>query len=1140
MNLPDRYPARLSSTMGFLALLPLLAGCPGGNGSGNGGTTISAGSPKYAELAGAFSRAVVALEVDGQQAADWVPQVTTIAPDEPAGWANLGLFQLRKGRPEEAIVSLNKAQQLAPQNSVILANLGLAETRRGNFVEAIAALRKAIAIDPNDVRAMYALYKAIEQQGGADAGTEGDKLLAAILEKQPGNLAAILERTRLAARRGDQATARAGVAALTERSAAWPAPYRNQLTALGKAVEANIRAAAPEAIRMGNFLKQTVEYRIGLQAIEGSATEVGQLVRQLIKYPPVVSTPAEPDTGLTYTVEPADAEGKGGFVRAVFPTGEGTPIVRAAASAFTTIDFDYDFQTDLVSVGTNGLSLLRGQDGKFVDVTAKMKLPPTVTKKAYSGAWVADIDLDGDPDIVPGAKDGAVILRNNGDGTFKTLRPFPDLTGITGFAWGDLDNDGDPDAVVIDGAGRMRVYSNERNGLFVARPLPGGLENVATVTIADTDRDGRFDIVARKSDGRVVAIREEAEGKAFAVTDLVRTTAAADGSVLVADADNNGGNDLILSDGKGTEVFLSDARGAFPATATATVALATRDVADLNGDGRLDLIGTANGQPTRAVSKGTKEYGYLVVRPRAAEKGKATGDRRINSFGIGGEIAVRSGLVTQKQRIEAPVVHFGLGEGKQAQYVRIVWPNGYVQGEFDTDARTRKPIDAGMTLVAEQRLVTSCPFLFAWDGERMSFVTDCIWRSPLGLKINAQGTSDVAMTEDWVKIRGDQLKPRNDEEGRPYYDLRITADLWETHFFDHLALMTVDHPKGTDIWVDERFAIPPPPLSVIVTRPPTPVKATADTGEDMTGTIRARDGVHADYFGRGKYQGVTRDHALTLDLGKAATVGTGPLYLIANGWIHPTNSSINVALSQGGDTPPTGLSLEVPDGKGGWKTAKAGLGFPTGKVKTVVLRVDDILKGGTRLRLRTNLEIFWDSIGVARGVPNAPVGKMKQVAGTAELGYRGFTTITAVDKSSPELPVGYEPVVSRRQRWRSLEGFHTRFGDVRELLTRIDDRYIIMGPGDEIRMRFAVPPPPKPGYVRDFILIGDGWVKDGDLNTTFSKTVLPLPTHADPKYDRRPTTLEEDPVYRKRRSDWETFHTRFVSTEEFRDTLWEK
>jgi hypothetical protein len=76
----------------------------------------------------------------------------------------------------------------------------------------------------------------------------------------------------------------------------------------------------------------------------------------------------------------------------------------------------------------------------------------------------------------------------------------------------------------------------------------------------------------------------------------------------------------------------------------------------------------------------------------------------------------------------------------------------------------------------------------------MRFVTDLLWRSPLGLRINAQATAGVLMTEDWVKVRGDQLKPRDGA-----YDLRVTAELWETHFFDLMSLMVVDHPKAPSV-----------------------------------------------------------------------------------------------------------------------------------------------------------------------------------------------------------------------------------------------------------------------------------------------------------------------------------------------------
>ena len=82
----------------------------------------------------------------------------------------------------------------------------------------------------------------------------------------------------------------------------------------------------------------------------------------------------------------------------------------------------------------------------------------------------------------------------------------------------------------------------------------------------------------------------------------------------------------------------------------------------------------------------------------------------------------------------------------------------------------------------------------------MGFVTDFIWRSPLGLRINAQATAEVLMTEEWVKLGANQLAPKDGE-----YDVRITAELWETHFFDHVSMMVVDHPENTEVFVDERF-----------------------------------------------------------------------------------------------------------------------------------------------------------------------------------------------------------------------------------------------------------------------------------------------------------------------------------------------
>jgi hypothetical protein len=103
-----------------------------------------------------------------------------------------------------------------------------------------------------------------------------------------------------------------------------------------------------------------------------------------------------------------------------------------------------------------------------------------------------------------------------------------------------------------------------------------------------------------------------------------------------------------------------------------------------------------------------------------------------------------------------------------------------------------------------------------------------------------------------------------------------------------------------------------------------------------------------------------------------------------------------------------------------------------------------------------------------------------------------------------------------------------------------------MNAGDELAMTFPVPPPPPEGWTRDFVLIGDGWEKDGDYNTEHSATVLPLPFHGPvagsapgPQGPAAPgpkgpgLQLERDPVYRRHRDDWARYHTRYIRPDQF-------
>jgi hypothetical protein len=764
-------------------------------------------------------------------------------------------------------------------------------------------------------------------------------------------------------------------------------------------------------------------------------------------------------------------------------------------------------------------------DGAFPDVTSRTGVAAALLRGATHDVWSADLDTDGDLDLVAARRDGPpLVLRNNGDDSFAVSTPFGSLAGLRGFAWADVDGEGVPDAITIDRAGSIRLFLNARGGRFREVPLPPG-PAVAAVAAAEVTGDGILDVVGLTTTGALIRVAQRRESGNWEVGELVRLdalrAAAPETSRLhVADLDNNGAVDFVVSVAGATHVALSGPDSRF-IVLPGTIGSAVQAVADLDGDGRVDLVGRVAGGVSVARSAGAKRYHWQTLRPRAAT---ATGDQRINSFGIGGEVEIRTGLHAQKQVILSPLVHFGLGEATSAEVARITWPNGVLQSEFGLAADT--------TVAASQRLKGSCPWLFAWNGREVAFVTDFIWRSPLGLRINAQAAADVLMTEDWVRIRGDQLAARNG-----VYDVRISAELWETHFFDLVSLMVVDHPAGTELFVDERFAVPAPPLKLVAT---SPVRAFAsardDRGRPVDAVVADRDDRHLDFAGRGPYQGVTREHYVEIDLPEDAP-RTGPLWLVGQGWIHPTDSSVNVALGQGAHASPQGLSIAVAGADGRFRTRRTGLGFPAGKDKTILLDLAGLFPraGPRRLRLQTNLEIYWDRLGWAVGRPDVRVTPRIVPARSADLRYRGYSVTEQKDAATPERPV--YTLAGTAPRWRDLEGFHTRFGDVRELLASVDDRYVIMNAGDEIALTFPEAPPPSPGMVRDFVLVGDGWVKDGDYNTTASRTVLPLPTHRSARYAEEAGRLVDDPVYRRQEADFARYHTRYVSPHEIRDAL---
>jgi hypothetical protein len=301
------------------------------------------------------------------------------------------------------------------------------------------------------------------------------------------------------------------------------------------------------------------------------------------------------------------------------------------------------------------------------------------------------------------------------------------------------------------------------------------------------------------------------------------------------------------------------------------------------------------------------------------------------------------------------------------------------------------------------------------------------------------------------------------------------------------------------------------------------VRARDDQGRDVREALLRRDGQYVNGFER-TYAGVAKEHALDLDFGNAAPDNRAVLVL--NGWVDWADGSTFLAASQGGGglTPPY---LQVKDARGQWKTVIEDMGMPSGKTKTIAVDLTGkFLSASREVRIVTGLCVYWDEIFLGTEVSlgddaREPETRLTALdADTATLGFHGFSHPTIDPQRLHPEAFDYQNA-SAVSNWNPTPGLYTRYGDVRPLVTAVDDKLVVMGSGDELRLEFgAASLPPLPaGWTRDFLLLVDGWAKDRDANTAFSQTVDPLPFHAMSGYpypaaEHYPSDAEHE-AYRK-------------------------
>lgn len=1145
------YKTLFSSPSGFLILLIailIFSSCKKAD------TEVDEESEIYQQAVADFYMSLGASQTDQSRFAfNKMNDVATAYPEESAAWANLAVYAMRQGNFDLAEDRMERALILSPDHEDVLFLASIIQSRSGNISSSVDYLRRAADVSPENPRILFALAQELERENDIVNADEIKQTLDSLFRLIPENQVVLLERVRVGVKEQDAERVSSNLDLLKEQSGVWGDENLNQLEELYSLLDSNdFSGLSLEVSFLRSGLEPLPQFQDDLLRVQLPPTDVGYLISEFINLPQPRVQVSAPDLEMALEVQPMELpESSSSWLKGVTLLEESPPfpisITNGEAvidsetrlsfpgstesllpvSAVTEIDYNYNFRNDLAFAGSDGFRLYRlNDDQTFTDVTGDLGITNRTINREYTGIWAFDIEMDGDLDLLLAPVDGShVVLRNNGDGSFTETEPFHELADFHQFLWADLTGDGAPEATLLTADGRVITYQNMRGGRFDEGTVLA--DNIAAVAVADLNADGQFNIITVSTDGQFdtnyYSLRTANWHRDSINIGFSSALAAESTNLFIADLDNNGALDLILSTREITRIWLgNEDRNPVPYEQELPGGIV--DIFDVDGNERLDLLGVNDTfEPFHLKNEGTRNYFARSIRARASGE---LGDQRINSFGIGGEMEVRSGLLYQKQLISSPIVHFGLGEHEEAQMLRIIWPNGSVQAEF-------AELGMGATIFNEQILKGSCPWLFTNDGEEIRFITDAIWRSPLGLRINAQETAGVIQTFDRVKIPGHQLNPVDD-----VYDLRITAELWETHFFDYVNLVAVDHPLGTEIYVDERFVFPAPDLSTQVVQTPQPVaRVTNHAGEDFTVIVSELNQSYMMPFNKSVYQGLTEEYSIVIELNDGS--GNNAETLIMSGWLMPTDSSINLALSQGSIQPPKGLQVEVSDGNGNWRLLHEDYGFPAGKLKTILVDLEGAFTHGEnrKVRLTSTSEIYWDAILQAEKLNAELITETNLNPAKMELRYRGFSEWVEEDEVSPLLP-RYSEIASTAQRWRDLEGFHTRFGDVSELLREIDDRYVIMNAGDEMILHYNSLPEPAEGYTRSFVFESDGWVKDGDYNTEASSTVLPLPYHGQADYEYQLTgTLMDDPVYQRHAEDWINYHTRYITPHVFRSAL---
>ena len=1000
-----------------------------------------------------------------RQAVEQLRKALDLNPDSAREHLNFGLALLRAGEREEGIDHIVTAQKLDRSLPHTYFNLGIEYKKSGEAEKAIDQLLQMERLRPREAKTQYnlgALYKQIGNTRRAIEKFDRTIELDPSLAAPHFQLFGILRRTD-PERATQELEIFKGLKAATEDAA------------VGEDVDWSFYSELYDPSLATGDAAPAVPYKFetrDVARLDGDALGASSLDLNGDGFADAIIWSRQSSVALLGGASDGP---------------EAAPVSLAGASHYGAGDFDGDGLADLCRVDDNGVEVLVNDQGQRF-------------RQAFSQAggfdlcMFADYDHDNDYDLFALGQEKR-LFQNDGEGSLTDVSgEFPFGEGrIRGAATAELFEDNGHDFIAVYGDG-VSVHQDRKLGVYgeaveiEGATVPSGR---VRVDIVDANHDGFLDVAVTAQVETLLLQNHYGElrrGPAIA-----RVEAWADfelrGRVDAATA--NG----VLANRGGLAFGEIDSSDELPPGFAVS--------GDYDADGRPDLLAAG---PEGAVR-------FAANRTETANRGLTVRLEGVKSpaIGAGARVELKSGLGYAKQVYRGTPLHFGLGPAQGFDTIRVTWANGLIQNEMPAEPTAEGKIKEA------PRLSGSCPMVFTWNGREFEYISEVLGVAPLGASL-ARGTYFPVDHTEFVTIRGDQLRDRDG-----YLDVRLTEELREVAYIDKIRLIAVDHPADTRILTSEKAKAPPFPDFKLfgVSSAIRPVAASNHRGEDVLARVAAGDRLYAD-FGR-DYENRAERHSLMLEFPE---FDSEDAVLFLEAWVDWSSASSIVAASQTKSAAVQPPFLEVLDERGEWVTAVADVGLPGGTLRTIAVDLRGKIPSGARImRLTTNMCVYWDSayIGVGTSEPDARLTHLS--ATTPRLRFRGFSRNYVTDGRGQPERFDYQEV-SATTNWNPTPGRYTRFGDVRELLDREDDRFVIMGAGDEIELRFpsAGLPQLPAGWTRDYLLFVDGWAKENESNTAFGDSVEPLPFHSMSGYPYGPG--EAYPGTPEHQADLSRYHTR--------------